>query len=198
MNIPSADVVNKAHVFLRADSFYTQHPSYFSETTNFAVGLGHGLELSANETDLNHGLTFVVPGFKWQVFNTGALSFYVGDQGTMAVNGRSYGNNSYEAAALKLGSVRLTGGSFQSFNSIKAGYRAGAMAGLEWNAVTFKNGWSLGPGADWSSGTGSNGYTSLGLGFAKKSFFVCPGYMIANPNNPYGAHQSFVMIGFTL
>ena len=33
--------------------------------------------------------------------------------------------------------------------------------------------------------------------FMKGSFFVCPGYMIANPHNPNGAHQSFVMVGKT-
>lgn len=50
---------------------------------------------------------------------------------------------------------------------------------------------------DYASGAGTNGYTSPGVMFSKKNFFISPGYMIANPHNPNGAHQSFVMIGDT-
>jgi hypothetical protein len=61
----------------------------------------------------------------------------------------------------------------------------------------FKNGWMISPGADWASGSGANGYFSPGLMFSKKNFFVAPGYMIGNPHSTTGAHQSFVMIGYT-
>lgn len=198
MNAPSADVPNQGHLFLRADSFYTQHPAYFSENSNFAFGVGHGLELSINQTDLNHDVTYVVPGFKWQVVKNKSFTVFVGDQVTAPINGKNYGNNAYEAVAWTKGNFRLTGGVFQSFNAVQEGNRAGALGGVEWTAKSFKNGWSLAPGIDWSSGAGTNGYTSVGLSFMKKSFFACPGYMIANPNNPNGAHQSFVMIGLTL
>jgi hypothetical protein len=68
MNQPSADIVDKGHLFVRSDSFYTQKPAYFFENViNFAYGLGHNLEVSVNGSDLAHGSDIwqIVPGFKW-------------------------------------------------------------------------------------------------------------------------------------
>jgi len=53
------------------------------------------------------------------------------------------------------------------------------------------------PSIDYASGAGSNGYATPGLMLAKSNFFACPGYMIANPHNMNGAHQSFLMFGYT-
>lgn len=198
MNVPSADVVGSGHIFMRADSFYTQNPAYFSENANFAVGLGHGLEVSTNFADMNHGISYITPGFKWQAYQNKSFTFYVGDQVTAPIAARSFGNNSYEAAAYTTHGFRLTGGSFQSTNATQAGNSAGFLAGLELPAKLFRSGWGIQPGLDWSSGRGSNGYTSLGVNITKKNFFISPGYMIGNPHSLDGAHQSFVMIGFTL
>lgn len=196
MNVPSADVVSAGHVFVRADSFYTQSPAYFEENANVAVGVGHGLELSLNGADLSHESRVVVPGFKWAL-KRGTFTGFVGDQVTLPVRG-IVGNNSYEALAWTRGNWRLTGGSFQSHNAVQFGNRAGVLAGVEWTAKTFRSGWALVPGIDWASGSGSNGYTSPGLMFMRKNFFFCPGYMIGNPGNKYGAHEAFVMIGTTI
>jgi hypothetical protein len=197
MNQPSADVPNQGGVFLRFDSFYTQHPAYFSGIFNTAVGLGFNAETSFNIADATHESRVFVPGFKWQVWKKNNLIAYVGDQ-IIVPNKGNAGNNSYEAVAWSTGNLRFTGGSFQSHNSVQMGNRAGAFAGVEWTTRTFRNGWTLMPGIDWASGAGSNGYYSPGLSFMHKSFFVCPGYMIGNPGNKFGAHQSFVMIGVTL
>jgi hypothetical protein len=202
MNQPSADVVDKGHLFVRSDSFYTQKPAYFFENVNFAYGLGHNLEVSLNSSDLAHGSDIwqIVPGIKWAPIKTKNFEIYVGDQYWKPVSNFTYyhnGNVSYEAAALKAGNWRFTGGVFQSYNAYAPGNRAGAIGGVEWMAKMFKNGWMIAPGVDYGSGAGTNGYTSPGVMFQKKNFFICPGYMIANPHNPNGAHQSFVMIGDT-
>lgn len=205
MNQPSADIVDKGHLFIRADSFYTQKPApgaeHFFQQTNFAYGLGHNLELSLNGSDLAHNKDIwqIIPGFKWAPVKTKIFEFYVGDQFYQPLSNKPFnnGNNSYEALAYKYNSFRFTAGSYQSYNVMALGNRAGVLGGVEWTSKTFSNGWYIMPGIDYASGAGINGYISPGLMFQKKNFFLCPGYMIANPHNPNGAHQSFVMIGDT-
>jgi hypothetical protein len=197
VNIPSADITPANHLFVRSDSFYTQSPSYFVETGNFSYGLGHGLELSTNVTNLTHSASiFAVPGFKWAI-KRGDFSFFVGDQIAVPMNTGEVGNTSYEAVAWSKERIRLTAGSFQSYDAVQAGNRMGALLGLEWTMKTFHDGWALTPQADWASGAGSNGYVSLALAFMKGSFFASPGYMIGNPHNLYGAHQYLFMTGYT-
>ena len=204
MNQPSADVVATGKLFVRSDSFYTQDPAFFEQNVNFAYGLFKNFEVSMNGVDISHTHTqdVIVPGFKWAIINNDDFTFYVGDQYWKPVaNNIIYhnGNVTYEAAALKFlkGRLRLTGGSFQSHNAYQLGNRAGAIGGVEYTLHTFKNGWMLAPGIDYASGRGINGYTSPGLNIMKGNFFICPGYMIGNPHNLNGAHQSFVMIGYT-
>jgi hypothetical protein len=208
MNQPSADVVDKGHLFVRSDSFYTQSDIPGSEhlwgNINFAYGLGHNLEVSVNGSDIYHGADTwqIVPGFKYAPIKKGNFELYVGDQYYKPVSnftGFHNGNVTYEAIAEKFdkGNLRLTAGSYQSTNAYRLGNSAGAILGVEYMAKMFKNGWMLGPGADWASGSGANGYFSPGLMFSKGSFFVCPGYMIGNPHATMGAHQTFVMIGKT-
>jgi hypothetical protein len=219
MNQPSADIVGAGHLFVRSDSFYTQHPAYFEQFINFAYGLptgkDHPLEISVNGSDLAHGSTVwqVVPGLKFAVakskgYDDGhGVEFYVGDQywqpvanKTMwhIVPGYSHGNVSYEAFAYKPnGSWRFTAGSYQSSNVYRPGFTSGAIGGIEYMTKPLYKGWMLGPGIDYASGSGSNGYASPGLSFMKGNFFLCPGYMIGNPHAMMGAHQSFVMIGYT-
>ena len=204
MNQPSADVVAKGKTFVRFDEFYTQSPGFYQENLNLAYGLGRNLEVSlnnANAFDRYPVPDSLVVGLKYAPVKTKSLTLFVGDQFIQQLANKvpsfSRGNISYEAAALSVGNWRFTGGSFQSHNGVALGNRAGAVGGVEWTMVRFKNGWSLVPGVDYASGAGTNGYTSPGLGLAKGNFFLCPGYMIANPRNPNGAHQSFVMIGYT-
>lgn len=224
MNQPSADVVARGQLFVRGDSFYTQSPAFFEQNLNTAYGLFNNFEVSLNDVDVNHTHTqnVLVPGFKWaplkkewsvcgQPHSKATFSqpvtdciirkfeFYVGDQYWKPIANRILyhnGNVSYEAFAYTTGSWRFTAGSFQSHNAYSLGNRAGAIGGIEYMHM-FKNGWGIGPGIDYASGAGINGYTSPGLMFSKGNFFLCPGYMIANPHNPNGAHQSFVMIGYT-
>jgi hypothetical protein len=203
MNQPSADIVDKGKVFVRSDEFYTQSPANFDENLNLAFGLGHNFELSLNGANAFGRASmpsFLVPGFKWAPIKTKNFEIFVGDQFWKPVtNIGSFhnGNVTYEAAAYKVGNFRFTGGTFQSINAYAQGNRAGALGGVEWMAKMFKNGWAISPGVDYASGAGSNGYTSPGVMFSKGNFFVAPGYMIANPHNPNGAHQSFVMTGYT-
>jgi hypothetical protein len=201
MNIPSADVPNAGHVFVRSDSFYTQHPAFFMENFNVAVGLGHGLEASINGTGLAHYNypISVVPGVKYAFYRGKSLTLYAGDQLTRPVRNTPYdvGNFTYAGAAYKVGSFRFTGGAWQSVNAVALGQRAGGMGGIEYMTKPLYKGWMLGPGFDYASGAGTNGYASPGLMFMKGNFFACPGYMIANSKNPNGAHQSFVMVGYT-
>ena len=204
MNQPSADVVAQGKLFVRADSFYTQAPAFYEENVNFAYGLFKNFEVSLNGADISHTHTqaAIVPGFKWAIINNDNFTLYVGDQYWKPVaNNILYhnGNVTYEAGAFKFknGRLRITAGTFQSHNAYQLGNRAGAIGGVEYSLHTFKNGWSLGPGIDYASGRGINGYTSPGLNIMKGNFFICPGYMIGNPHNLNGAHQSFVMIGYT-
>lgn len=203
MNQPSADVVDRGKLFVRSDSFYTRSPAFFEQNVNAAFGLFKNFEVSLNTVDVNHTHTqvVIVPGFKFAPIKTKHFELYVGDQYWKPVaNNIVYhnGNVSYEAVAFMFGDFRITAGSFQSHNAYQVGNRAGAIGGIEWTAFKFKNGWAIAPGIDYASGAGLNGYTSPGLGFVyKNNFFLCPGYMIANPHNPNGAHQSFVMIGYT-
>lgn len=205
MNQPSADIVAKGHVFVRGDEFYTQHPAFYQENLNVAVGLFKNFEVSANSANLFNRAPFaesLVLGFKYAPYKSEHLTVYVGDQFIQPLTnkssaGFSQGNVSYEAAALSVGNFRFTGGSFQSHNGVALGNRVGALGGIEWTAKKFKNGWAIAPGVDYASGAGTNGYTSPGLTFAKGNFFACPGYMIANPQNTNGAHQSFLMVGYT-
>src|SRR5271157_672816 len=204
MNQPSADVVAKGKLFVRSDSFYTQDPAFFEQNINTAYGLFKNFEVSLNSVNVSHTTSqvVIVPGFKWAIINNDNFTLYVGDQYWKPVaNNILYhnGNVTYEAAAFKFykGRLRLTAGSFQSHNAYSLGNRAGAIGGAEYTLHTFKNGWSLAPGVDYASGAGINGYTSPGLNIMKGNFFICPGYMIGNPHNPNGAHQSFVMIGYT-
>jgi hypothetical protein len=204
MNQPSADVVAKGKLFVRSDSFYTQSPAFFEQNVNFAYGVAKNLEVSLNGVDINHTHTqaVVVAGFKYALVNNDNFTLYVGDQYWKPVaNNIVYhnGNVVYEAAAFKFfhGGLRLTAGSFQSHNAYQLGNRAGAIGGIEIMKHVSKN-WMVGPGLDYASGAGLNGYTSPGLSFVyKENFFLCPGYMIGNPHNPNGAHQSFIMIGRT-
>ena len=204
MNQPSADVVSKGSLFVRSDSFYTQSPAFFEQNVNLAYGLRKNLEVSLNDVNISHGTTpnVLVTGFKYAIINNDNFTLYVGDQYWKPVaNNIVYhnGNVTYEAAAFKFrkGALRITAGSFQSHNAYQVGNRAGAIGGIEYTLHTFKNGWMIAPGIDYASGAGLNGYTSPGLNIMKGNFFICPGYMIANPKNPNGAHQSFVMIGYT-
>jgi hypothetical protein len=202
MNQPSADIVDKGHVFVRADEFYTQAPATYDENLNLALGLGHNLEVSLNGVNAFNraasGRAFLVPGFKYAPIKTKNFELYVGDQVYKPVSGPGFtGNNTYEGLAYKVGDFRFTGGSFQSHDALAAGNRAGGFGGIEYGKMVSKN-WMLGPGVDYASGAGTNGYVSPGLMFSyKMNLFICPGYMIANKGNPNGAHQSFVMIGRT-
>jgi hypothetical protein len=201
MNQPSADVVDAGKLFVRSDSFYTQTPAYFFQQINFAYGVGHNCEISVNGNDLAHNNTVyaVIPGFKCALVKTKNFELYVGDQYWKPVANLTYhnGNVSYEAVAYKVGDWRFTAGSFQSVNAYRSGTTAGAIGGIEYSHNITKN-WQIAPGVDYASGSGSNGYVSPGLGFVyKMNFFVCPGYMIGNPHAVAGAHQSFVMIGYT-
>ena len=204
MNQPSADVVDKGKTFVRFDEFYTQKPAFYQENLNLAYGLGHNLEVSLNNTNAFNRAPMqdaLVMGFKYAPVKTkGGFEIFVGDQFiqplTNKVPGFSQGNISYEAAAYSTHGWRFTAGSFQSHNGVAVGNRAGAIGGIEYMKMFTKN-FGLGPGVDYASGAGTNGYTSPGLMFMYKTFFLCPGYMIANPKNPNGAHQSFVMIGYT-
>ena len=203
MNQPSADVVDKGKTFVRFDEFYTQNPSFYQENINFAHGLGHNLEVSINNTNAFNRYPVsdaLVMGFKFAPIKTKHFEIFGGDQFvqplTNKVPGFSHGNITYEAAALMVGSWRFTGGSFQSHNGVSLGNRAGAIGGIEYTKMLTKN-FGIGPGVDYASGAGTNGYTSPGLNFVYKTFFICPGYMIANPKNPNGAHQTFVMTGIT-
>src|SRR5271157_1470782 len=204
MNQPSADVVAKGHLFVRSDSFYTQSPAFFQQNVNFAYGVAKNLEVSLNDVNVSHTTrqNVIVAGVKYAIINNDNFTLYVGDQYWKPVaNNIVYhnGNVTYEAAAFKFkgGKLRITAGSFQSHNAYSLGNRAGAIGGVEYTLHTFKNGWMIAPGVDYASGAGINGYTSPGVNFMKGNFFICPGYMIANPKNPNGAHQSFVMIGYT-
>lgn len=207
MNQPSADVVAKGHLFVRSDSFYTQHPAYFFQQVNFAYGVGHvcgehcDLEVSLNTNDLAHGSTVyaLIPGAKFAWHPTASEVVYVGTQYWKPVGNLAYHNGvvTYEAYSVSTRDFRFTAGAFQSHNAYALGNRAGMLAGIEWTMKKFKNGWALAPGIDWASGAGTNGYTSPGLNITKGNFFLCPGYMIGNPHNLNGAHQSFVMIGYT-
>jgi hypothetical protein len=204
MNQPSADIVDKGKTFVRFDEFYTQKPAFYQENLNLAYGLGHNLEVSLNDVNAFNRSPVsdqLVVGFKYAPIKKKHFEIYVGDQFiqplTNKVPGFSQGNISYEAAAAMVGAWRFTGGSFQSHNGVSLGNRAGAIAGIEYMKMVSKN-WGIGPGVDYASGAGTNGYTSPGLMFQyKMNFFICPGYMIGNPHNPNGAHQSFVMIGYT-
>jgi hypothetical protein len=212
MNQPSADVVDKGKTFVRFDEFYTQNPAFYQENLNLAYGLGHlysydgGLEVSLNNTNAFNRFPMqdsLVAGFKYAPIKYNNGEWYVGYQFiqplTNKMPGFSQGDIVYGAYAQKFGKDgqwRLTGGAFYSHNGVQVGNRAGAIGGIEYMKM-FKNGWGLGPGVDYASGAGTNGYVSPGLMFMKGSFFICPGYMIANPKNPNGAHQTFVMIGKT-
>jgi hypothetical protein len=206
MNQPSADIVDKGHLFARSDSFYTQSDVPGAEhlwgTANFAYGLGHNFEVSLNGSDIYHAADTwqIVPGFKYAPIKTKNFEIYVGDQYYKPVSNISTfhnGNITYEAAAVKVGDFRFTGGSFQSVNAVAVGNRTGAIGGVEYNFKPMYHGWMFGTGVDYASGAGTNGYTSPGVMFSKKNFFISPGYMIANPHNPNGAHQTFLMIGDT-
>jgi hypothetical protein len=201
MNQPSADIVDRGKLFVRSDSFYTQSPAFFEQNLNAAYGLFKNFEVSLNGVNVSHSQAVIVPGFKWALVKNQHFELYVGDQYWKPVSRNTYhnGNVTYEAVAFTFfdGRLRFTGGSFQSHNAYQLGNRAGAIGGIEYVMHKFRNGWAIGPGIDYASGAGLNGYTSPGLNFSKGSFFFCPGYMIANPHNPNGAHQSFVMVGYT-
>lgn len=227
MNQPSADIVDKGHTFVRFDEFYTQKPAFYMENLNLAYGLGHNLEVSLNNTNafnrapmsdalvlgfkyapfkkewLKCGKPHAQPTFKDPVTNcvVERVTFYMGDQFvqplTNKMPGFSQGNITYEAAALSLGAWRFTAGAFQSHNGVQIGNRAGALGGIEYTRMFNHGKWGLAPGIDYASGAGTNGYVSPGLNIMKGNFFLCPGYMIANPRNPNGAHQSFIMAGYT-
>jgi hypothetical protein len=206
MNQPSADSAPKGHIFVRADEFYTQAPSFYLENLNLAIGLADNFELSLNANNAYNRAPLaasLVAGFKYAPYKGRHLTVYVGDQFIQPLTnkssaGFSQGNISYEAAAISVGSFRFTGGSFQSHDGVALGNRSGAIGGIEWMAKKFKNGWSIMPCIDYASGAGMNGYASPGLMFAKGNFFASPGYLIANPHNPNGAHQLFLMVGYTL
>jgi hypothetical protein len=204
MNQPSGDIVAPGHFFVRSDSFYTQSPAFFQQNVNFAYGVRKNLEVSLNDVNISHthSQNVLVVGAKYALINNENFEFYVGDQYWKPVaNNLVYhnGNVTYEAAAFHFdhSKLRITAGSFQSHNAYQLGNRAGAIGGVEYTLHTFKNGWMIAPGIDYASGRGLNGYTSPGLNIMKGNFFICPGYMIGNPHNPNGAHQSFVMIGYT-
>jgi hypothetical protein len=201
MNQPSADIVNKGHAFVRFDEFYTQTPAFYQENLNLAVGLGHNLEVSLNNTNAFNRSPVsdsLVLGFKYAPVKTKNFEIYVGDQFVQPLTNKTFsqGDIAYEAVAYSTHGFRFTAGSFQSHNGVQLGNRAGAIGGIEYTKNISKN-WAIGPGVDYASGAGTNGYISPGLNFMYKNFFFCPGYMIGNPHNPNGAHQSFIMAGYT-
>lgn len=199
MSQPSADVVAMGHYFVRSDTFYTQSPVSLIENLNVAYGLIPNLEVSLNGTNVLTRFPTsgaVVAGFKYITHKSKYMTIYVGHQVIQPLDNLPRGNLSYQATAITVGNFRITTGAFQSVNAVAPGERTGAIGGIEWTKQISKN-WMVGPAVDYASGAGTNGYTSIGLNIMAKKLMISPGYMIANPKNPNGAHQSFVMVGYT-
>lgn len=201
MNVPSADVTDKGHVYFRADSFYQPSPALYSLNGNFAVGLGHNFEIDLNGMNLVHPnqQSAVMPGFKWDVYKGKSLTLYVGDQLMLPVTNKQYsqGNFVYYAAAYTKGNLRITGGAWDSQNSFAPGNRNGALAGVEYTAKTFKNGGSIVPTFDYESGNGLNGYQSYGvMVYPIKRLMILPAYNVGNSGATKGNHFAALFIGW--
>jgi hypothetical protein len=201
MNVPSADVTDKGHVYFRGDSFYQPSPAAYNFNGNFAFGLGHNFEIDLNGMNLVHPnqQSSVMPGFKWDAYKGKSLTLYVGDQFTQPVTNKLYsrGNFVYAAVAYTKGNLRLTGGAWGSQNSFAPGNRNGALAGVEYTAKTFKNGGSLVPTYDFESGSGLNGYSSFGVMiYPIKRLMILPAYDVGNTGTTKGNHFAALFIGF--
>jgi hypothetical protein len=204
MNVPSADVTDKGHVYFRGDSFYQPSPAAYNFNANLAVGLGHNFEIDLNGMNLVHPgqQSSVMPGFKWAPINKELsvfkLTAYVGDQLTQPVTHKTYsqGNFVYAAAALTDGNLRVTGGVWNSQNTYAPGNRSGALAGVEYTAKTFKNGGSIVPTYDFESGNGLNGYSSFGvMVYPVKRLMILPAYNVGNSGATKGNHYAALFIG---
>lgn len=200
MNVPSADVTDKGHVYFRADSFYQPSPAAYNFNGNLALGLGHNFEIDLNGMNLVHpnGQSSIMPGFKWDAYKGKSVTLYLGDQFTQPVTNKLYsqGNFVYAAAAYTKGNLRLTGGAWDSQNSFAPGNRNGALAGVEYTAKTFKNGGSLVPTYDFESGSGLNGYSSFGVMiYPVKRLMILPAYNVGNSGATKGNHFAAMFIG---
>jgi hypothetical protein len=200
MNVPSADVTDKDHLYFRGDSFYQPSPALYSFNGNFAFGLGHNFEVDLNGINLVHpnAPSAVMPGFKWTFYKGKNLTLYVGDQFTEVLTHKTYshGNFAYAAAAYTRGNLRLTGGVWNSQNSMALGNHSGALAGVEYTIRTFKNGGSLVPAFDWESGNGLNGYSSYGIMiYPVKRLMILPAYDVGNSGATRGNHFAALFIG---
>jgi hypothetical protein len=201
MNVPSADVTDKGHVYFRADSFYQPSPAAYNLNGNLALGLGHNFEIDLNGMNLAHPgqQSSIMPGFKWDAYKGKSVTLYIGDQFTQTLTHKQYaqGNFVYAAAAYTKGNLRLTGGAWDSQNSFAPGNRNGALAGVEYTAKTFKNGGSLVPTYDFESGNGLNGYSSFGvMVYPVKRLMILPAYNVGNSNATKGNHFAAVFIGW--
>lgn len=200
MNVPSADVTDRGHLYFRADSFYQPNPAAYNLNGNLAFGLGHNLEIELNGMNLIHlgQQSAVMPGFKWDAYKGKSVTLYVGDQFMQPVTNKLYsqGNFVYAAAAYTKGNLRLTGGAWDSQNSFASGNRNGALAGVEYTAKTFRNGGSLVPTYDFESGNGLNGYSSFGvMVYPVKRLMILPAYDVGNSGATKGNHFAALFIG---
>lgn len=201
MNVPSADVTDKGHVYFRADSFYQPSPALYSFNGNLAVGLGHNFEIDLNGMNLVHPnqQSAVMPGFKWAAYKGKSWTLFVGDQLMQPVTNKQYsqGNFVYYAAAYTKGNLRVTGGAWDSQNTYAPGNRNGALAGVEYTVKTFKNGGSIVPTFDYESGNGLNGYQSYGVMiYPTKRLMILPAYDVGNSNATKGNHFAALFIGW--
>jgi hypothetical protein len=210
LNVPSADVTAKNGLYFRADTTYapTSHVKTF--TPNFMYGLGHDVEASLNVESFSHpgfGQIAITPGLKWRFLTPKDEGFfaYVGDKAYFPVHNKQYrtGNYLYGAAGLLVGSLRVGVGFYNSQNVVACRNRTGGLITFEQTlkAVSDDKGTRQFAvlAADWQSGRGSNGYSTLGVMFyPTRRLMLIPAYQLGNTLLRQGNHQAVVYVGYQL
>ena len=208
VSIPSSDAASMGSIYVRSDNTYNPKFHNYSSTPNFMFGIGKGSELDLNFNTLSYPFIqtlAIESGFKTAgqlisrptpdgKFNNG-LILYGGAKFVNAIRNSptDFSEFTYTATSLIYYRNRFTSGAWDSQNYTDKSNRSGAMVGYEF---TFNP--NVIGAIDWSTGHGTNGYTSFAFEFLKGRWMIQPGYQLGNIGVHQGNHQALLSIQFKI
>lgn len=204
-NVPSADVLDKGHVYVEVDSsFRLSEPRFSSFVPRVVVGAGYRVELGVNVTgNVQPGpdTTTLVLSFKWKPYdNKGSgYSVLVGNNVHVRLRNRTYdaGDHAYATLVKTFANqARLSGGAYVFTRGVVDGaaHRAGGQFTAEY---LFTPRFAL--AADWYTGKHALGYLTAGaISKPHPKVTLYTAYSIGNSGVSSGNHYFVVQLGYSL
>ena len=205
-NVPSADVLDKAKVYVELDASFKMNNqdalrTFSSFVPRVVVGTGNNVEVGLNVTgNLNPGIdtTTLVPTVKWRFYRNekNKVALFGGTNFYIPARNRSYqfGSYSYAAATKTINKTRLTAGGFVASKNVFApnASRVGGQFAIE---QTINDKLTL--AADWLTGRHANGYFTPGVIYKPTpQVTTYLSYSIGNADAKRGNHYFLFEVGY--